>query len=65
MTDRSDHLTTCPLCGSDSRPDSDDARVRYCLGCGAMLNAGGVDGTIMESIFGRQGDAEAGSPPCI
>lgn len=55
---RSDTSTDCPLCGSPSRPDSDNPRVRYCSGCGAMLNVGGVDGVVMESLFGVPGYGE-------
>jgi hypothetical protein len=42
----------CPLCSSpNTTADSEDPRVRYCEDCGAMLNVGGVDGVVMESLF--------------
>jgi hypothetical protein len=47
-----DDFPVCPLCGAtESTPDSDDPRVRYCCGCDAMLNVGGVDGVTMASLF--------------
>lgn len=47
--------TACPLCGSPSRPDSDNPKVRYCSGCGAMLNVGGAEGVTMASLFPTYG----------